>query len=93
MTNKAGANMNSLTPAELSQLVDQVADAVADRLANRPKLLDRHGFAQAMGISVPSVDRGRRDGTFEVIMVGSKPMFDIDANIRRLRQPESDGGA
>ena len=80
----------SITPAELTELADAIAEAVANRLANRPRLLDRHGFALAIGVSVPTVDRGRRDGTFEAIMVGSKPMFDIDANIHRLREQ---GGA
>ena len=75
-----------MTPAELDAYADYIADRVADRLTSRPRLLDRHSFAKAMGISVPTVDRGRRDGTFEVILLGSKPMFDVEANLRRLRQ-------
>ena len=78
----------TLTPAELSELAKAIADAVADRLSSRPRLTDRHGLAEQLGVSVPTVDRLRAAGRIRPVMVGSRPMFDTDDVVAQLRGHE-----
>lgn len=74
-----------MTPNELTELVDQIADAVADRLANRSRLVDRHGLATQLNVSVPTIDRLRREKRITPVMIGTRPMFDVEAVVSELR--------
>lgn len=53
-----------VTPAQLKALITSaVVEALeAHEPASAPQLLDRGGLAQALGVSLPIVDRLRREG-------------------------------
>lgn len=78
--------MSSLTPNELAEMADVIADQVAERLSRQPRLLDRHGLAEHLGVSVPTVDRLRASGRITPVMVGNRPMYAVDDVIRELRE-------
>lgn len=78
--------MSSLTPHELDKLANHIADRVAARLSSRPKLVDRHGIAAQLGVSVPTIDRLRRDGQITPVTVGSRVMYSPDDVIAELRE-------
>ena len=73
-----------LSPAQLETLSDQLADKVADRLANRRQLVDRYELAQRIGLSVPTIDRRRKDGVIPFMQTGNRILFDVDAVIVAL---------
>ena len=73
-----------MTPAELELFADRLANAVADRLANRPRLVDRVTLSEITTLSVPTIDRRRRDGSIPSITCGSRVLFDLAAVIRAL---------
>lgn len=76
----------SITPSELAALAESIATAVADRLANQPRLIDRHALAVHLGVSVPTIDRLRRNGQITSISVGSRILFDPNSVIEDLRE-------
>ena len=80
-----------MTPDELESFADLLAENVADRLACRPRLVDRHGLAEQLGVSVPSIDRLRKAGRIQSINVGNRPMFDTAATIADLREAKQGG--
>ncbi len=69
-------------------LLDVVREAMSE-IAPRPKepaLLDRRALAQALDISLPSLDRLRRKKGFPQIHVGDVPRFRLEEVLRWLRR-------
>ena len=65
------------TPVQLETLSDQLADKVADRLAKRPQFVDRHGLAEALGVSVATIDRLRVDDQIPYRQAGNRLLFSV----------------
>ena len=76
--------MLRLTPVEIDRFATLVADRVADKLANQPRLVDRHQLAKTVGLSVASIDRRLRDGDISCIRSGSRVLFDPTVAIAEL---------
>jgi len=75
----------TLTVAELTDLVRQVAlEAAAETAEPPPALLDRAGLARALGVGTTTVDRLRRDGC-PVVWLGDSPRFELAACLAWLR--------
>lgn len=80
-----------LTVAELRQLVrTEVAAAIGDA-QQAPPLLQRAELAQALGVSMPTLDRLRRESGFPELLVGDAPRFERAAVLAWLRR-RSEGG-
>jgi len=54
--------MVELSPSQLSELADALAIRLADRMAAQSTLVDYHGLAEWLGVSVPHVERLKREG-------------------------------
>jgi predicted DNA-binding transcriptional regulator AlpA len=58
-------------------------------------LLDREGLAKALGVSLPTVDKLKRDKTFPTIKILDAPRFDlaeVRAWLRARPKPEGEAG-
>jgi predicted DNA-binding transcriptional regulator AlpA len=67
--------------AAVRDVVVEVLDEAIDRLGPRPvvvpALLDREGLANALGVSLPTVDKLKRKKDFPNIRVMDAPRFDL----------------
>lgn len=81
--------MSQLAVLRESDLVRIVRSAVEEVLAERdgmvPSLLDRQQLAQALGVSVPTVDRLRRKG-LPTVWVVDAPRFELRGVLDWLAQ-------
>lgn len=83
-----------MTPNEINQLADAVAVKVAERLAyNRPKMLSRTEMANALNISVQSLDRHTKAGLVPSTKLanGGRVLFDPQLVMEALNgKPKAD---
>ncbi|MBE7480224.1 MAG: hypothetical protein HS104_09600 [Polyangiaceae bacterium] len=91
------AMLVTMTRAELRELVrGEVDSALAEALAGArkpPALLSRAALADALGISLPTVDRMRREQGFpQWGVVGEAPRFELAAVLGWLRRRGDAGG-
>lgn len=86
----------TLTVTELRELVrSEVDSALAEALAGArkpPALLSRAALADALGISLPTVDRMRREQGFPKVRVGDVHKFELAAVLAWLRRRGDAGG-
>ena len=54
-----------------------------------PRLVDRVALSQQIGLSVPTIDRRRKDGSIPSITVGGRVLFDPSAVIAALASTEA----
>lgn len=80
-----------MTPADLEQFAVTVADRVADRLAAQPRTVDRHGLAEILGVSVPTIERLQRAGAIPVLRMGRSVRYVPDSVIDALASAEDRG--
>lgn len=85
----AGAEIRvvTITADELAGIVRAaVAAAIAEHEpAAAPKLLDREGCAQMLGVSLGTVDRLRREGLPE-LRVGDAPRYEASVVLEWLKE-------
>lgn len=65
-----------LSPSQLTDLAELVAFRLAERLARQSSLLDYHGLAEWLGVSVPHVERMKRSGEIPFVQAGRRVLFD-----------------
>ena len=65
-----------LSPVQLSLLADSIAVRLAERLQNQSSLLDYSALAEWIGVSIPSVERLKREGRIPFVSVGRRIVFD-----------------
>ena len=75
-----------MTPAELEVLANTIAESVANRLNQQPRLLSREALARTIGVSVPTIDRMRREGQLPFIKIRGTIRYDPGAVIEHLRK-------
>ena len=73
-----------MTPAELEALANTIAKSVADRLNQQPRLLSREELARTMSVSIPTIDRMRREGQLPYIKIRGAIRYDPVAVIEHL---------
>lgn len=73
-----------MTPAELEALANTIAKSVADRLNQQPRLLSREELARTMSVSIPTIDRMRREGQLPYIKIRGAIRYDPGAVIEHL---------
>lgn len=81
-----------ISPAELARVSEFIADAVATKLANEARLVDRNRLSEIIGLSVPTIDRRRTDGSVTFIKTGNRILFDPPAVIAALSAGGDDDG-
>ena len=79
-----------LTLIELDKLGAKVAEIVTANLSNRPRLVDRHGLAEILGCSVPTIERLQSRGLIPVVRLGRIVRYDADQVVEALK---ANGGA
>lgn len=72
------------TPAEFEKFADDLALRIADRLAQRPRLVDRYELSRQTGLSVPTIDRRKKDGSIPFMKIGNRVLFDPSAVVAAL---------
>ena len=78
-------------PAELRAVVrEAVQEALGGSPEPKPVLLDRAGLARALCVSIPTVDRLRREG-LPTVMVCQAPRFQIETVLGWLGSVDSAG--
>lgn len=65
-----------LSPGQISELADAIASRLAEHLASQSTLLDYHGLADWLGVSVPHVERLKREGSIPYVAAGRRVLFD-----------------
>jgi hypothetical protein len=82
----AGAFVAELARAVADDLEGRLAEQISTALGARgaTKLLDRRGLAEALNVSLPTLDRLRRDGCPELLL-GDAPRFEIERVLEWLR--------
>jgi hypothetical protein len=82
----------------IDALLEQVADRAVERAIERmseiapalpagpPPLLDRKGLAKALRVSVPTVDRLRREGLPTIYITSEAPRWRLEDAIGWLRE-------
>lgn len=81
----------TLTTGQLTALVrTAVQEALAEQVdgALAPALLDRQGLGQALGCSLATVDRMRREAGFPELRVGDAARFELAEVLAWLRNRE-----
>ncbi len=68
--------MIELSPAQLSELADALATRLAHRIETQSALLDYVGIADWLGVSVPHVEKLKREGRIPYIAAGRRVLFD-----------------
>lgn len=68
--------VTELSPSQLSALADAIASRLADRMENQSSLLDYAALAEWLGVSIPSVERLKREGRIPFVSVGRRIVFD-----------------
>jgi len=77
---------SSTIPADTDRLAERIAQRVVELAAKRPRLIDRHSLAQKLNVSVSTVDRLRKEGRIKSVLVGDRPMFDLEEVIADLKR-------
>lgn len=81
-----------LTVAELRELVRSEVEAALGEARKAPALLSRARLAEALDVSLPTLDRLRAEAGFPELVVGEAPRFDLAAVLAWLkRRSEADG--
>lgn len=81
--------MTELSPAQLATLADAVASRLAERLQNQSSLLDYAALAKWLGVSIPHVERLKRQGKIPYVEIGRRVLFDRAAVLAALSQVSS----
>lgn len=79
-----------LSPAQLADLADAIASRLAERMAEQSSLLDYHGLAEWLGVSVPHVERLKREGQIPYVAAGRRVLFDRNAVTAALSKRGAD---
>ena len=75
-----------LTPQQLRELVrEAVAEALADHAPSELAVLDRLGLSKALGCSVSTIDRLRKEGA-PFVSVGDVARFELPHVLQWLRE-------
>ncbi len=83
--------MIELSPSQLTDLADAIASRLAERLAGQSSLLDYHGLAEWLGVSVPHCERMKREGAIPYVAAGRRVLFDRAAVAAALSKKENGG--
>jgi hypothetical protein len=88
-----GVSMVLLSRDELREEIAAAVGAIkpAAPANDAPTLLDRTQLAKALGCSLPTVDRLRRQGAPQFLL-GDAPRFELDAVLAWLRTRSAGGG-
>ncbi|TVP98123.1 MAG: DNA-binding protein [Planctomycetaceae bacterium] len=73
-----------MTPIDMDKLGAKVAEIVTAKLANRPRLVDRHELGRILKCSVPTIERLQRKGLFPVVRLGRTVRYDVDQVVEAL---------
>lgn len=65
-----------LSPSQLEELATEIASKLADRMESQSALLDYSALAEWLGVSIPSVERLKKEGRIPFISVGRRIVFD-----------------
>lgn len=79
-----------LSPSQLTDLADSIASRLAERMARQSSLLDYHGLAEWLGVSVPHVERMKREGSIPYVQAGRRVLFDRAAVAAALTKKGAD---
>lgn len=64
-----------LSPARMSELAQAIATEVAAKMIAEQALLDYKGLADWLGVSIPHIERLKREGVIPFIAIGRRVMF------------------
>lgn len=81
--------MTELSPAQICELADKIASRLADRMQTQSNLLDYHQLANWIGVSIPHVERLKRQGKIPFVEIGRRVLFDRAAVLAALSQVSS----
>jgi excisionase family DNA binding protein len=79
--------MIELSPKQLSELADALASRLAEHIAKQSSLLDYHGLAEWLSVSVPHIERLKRTGKIPFVPLGRRVAFDRRAVLDALTEP------
>ena len=68
--------MIELSPSQLTELADALASRLAECMSAQSALVDYHGLADWLGVSVPHVERLKREGAIPYVSAGRRVLFD-----------------
>jgi excisionase family DNA binding protein len=84
--------MQELSPETLETLADAIAKRLADRWGlskliepSRPELVDVYSLADAVGLSVPTINRAIAAGTIPSVQAGRRRLFVVADVVDAIR--------